>query len=66
MNPGRIKFEDLAGYDQMMGVWSQLVGNKFLEWLAPEKGQKWIDIGYARRFHRTAYGKLCTKLSSRR
>ena len=45
MNPGRIKFEDAAGYDQMMGVWSQLVGNKFLEWLAPEKGQKWIDIG---------------------
>ena len=45
MTQGKIKFEDASGYDQMMGVWSQLVGDEFLKWLAPKKGQRWIDIG---------------------
>ena len=39
------KIEDASGYDQMMGVWSQLVGDEFLKWLAPKKGQRWLDIG---------------------
>ena len=30
MSQGKIKFEDASGYDQMMGFWSQLVGDKFL------------------------------------
>ena len=29
----------------MMGVWSQLVGTHFLEWLNPSGGLNWIDIG---------------------
>ena len=45
MSQGKIKFEDASGYDQMMGFWSQLVGDKFLKWLAPKKGQRWLDIG---------------------
>ena len=45
MSQGKIKFEDASGYDQMMGVWSQLVGDEFLKWLAPKKGQRWLDIG---------------------
>ena len=45
MSQGKIKFEDASGYDQMMGFWSQLVGDKFLNWLAPKKGQRWLDIG---------------------
>jgi len=45
MNHGKIKFQDACGYDQMMGVWSQLVGDEFLKWLAPKRGQRWIDIG---------------------
>jgi SAM-dependent methyltransferase len=28
-----------------MGVWSQLVGQVFLDWLSPEAGQRWIDVG---------------------
>ena len=28
-----------------MGVWSQLVGTHFLEWLNPTGGLNWIDIG---------------------
>ena len=45
MSQGKIKFEDASGYDQMMGFWSQLVGDEFLKWLAPKKGQRWLDIG---------------------
>lgn len=40
-----IRFEDGAAYEQMMGIWSQLVGNIFLDWLAPPSGLRWIDIG---------------------
>ena len=40
-----IRFEDGAAYERGMGVWSQLVGTIFLEWLAPEPGQRWLDIG---------------------
>ena len=28
-----------------MGIWSQLAGNIFLDWLAPRSGLRWIDIG---------------------
>jgi ubiquinone/menaquinone biosynthesis C-methylase UbiE len=40
-----IRFEDGAAYEQMMGIWSQLAGNVFLDWLAPPSGLRWIDIG---------------------
>ena len=41
----KIKFEDGAGYEQMMGVWSQLVALQFLDWLSPSTDQRWIDVG---------------------
>jgi SAM-dependent methyltransferase len=40
-----IKFEDGAAYEKMMGVWSQLVGSQFIDWLKPAEGQHWIDVG---------------------
>ena len=40
-----IRFEDGAAYEQMMGIWSQLVGNVFLQWLAPPPGLRWVDVG---------------------
>ncbi|MDB5874752.1 MAG: Methyltransferase family protein [Ramlibacter sp.] len=40
-----IRFEDGAGYEQMMGKWSQLAGNRFLDWLAPPAGLRWVDVG---------------------
>ena len=40
-----IRFEDGARYEQTMGTWSQLVGEVFLDWLAPPQGLRWIDIG---------------------
>ena len=45
MAQSQIRFEDGAAYDQMMGVWSRLVADVFLDWLAPEPGWRWADIG---------------------
>ena len=28
-----------------MGRWSQLVGDGFLDWLAPASGLRWLDVG---------------------
>jgi ubiquinone/menaquinone biosynthesis C-methylase UbiE len=41
----QIRFEDGAGYERMMGTWSRLAGDIFLDWLAPRPGLRWIDIG---------------------
>ena len=41
----QIRFEDGAAYERMMGAWSRLAGNIFLDWLAPRPGLRWIDIG---------------------
>tara|TARA_Y100001970_G_scaffold53331_1_gene67557 strand:- start:1045 stop:1821 length:777 start_codon:yes stop_codon:yes gene_type:complete len=40
-----IKFEDGESYEKWMGVWSQLVGDQFLEWLSPRPDARWVDIG---------------------
>jgi SAM-dependent methyltransferase len=41
----RIRFDDGAAYERMMGVWSRLAGDIFLDWLAPRPGLRWIDVG---------------------
>ena len=40
-----IRFDDGAAYERMMGVWSRIAGEIFLDWLAPRPGLKWIDVG---------------------
>src|ERR1700753_5316 len=40
-----IRFEDGAAYERMMGAWSLLTGDVFLDWLAPRKSLKWLDVG---------------------
>ena len=40
-----IRFEDGAAYDRGMGRWSLLAGEVFLDWLAPQRGAQWIDVG---------------------
>ena len=40
-----IRFDDGAAYERRMGVWSRLVGDVFLDWLAPEPGLRWVDVG---------------------
>jgi SAM-dependent methyltransferase len=41
----QIRFVDGAAYERYMGKWSQLVGEIFLDWLAPEPGLRWLDVG---------------------
>jgi SAM-dependent methyltransferase len=41
----KIRFDDGAAYEQMMGVWSRSAGEIFLDWLSPPTGLRWIDIG---------------------
>lgn len=41
----QIQFNDGAAYARFMGVWSKLAGASFLDWLAPEPGRHWLDVG---------------------
>lgn len=40
-----IQFNDGAAYERFMGVWSQSVGHRFLDWLAPPPDLHWLDVG---------------------
>jgi len=31
----QIRFDDGASYERMMGIWSRLIGDVFIDWLAP-------------------------------
>ena len=41
----QIRFDDAASYERMMGVWSRLAGDVFLDWLKPRPGLRWVDVG---------------------
>lgn len=41
----QIRFDDGAAYERMMGTWSRLAGDIFLDWLALPPGLRWIDVG---------------------
>lgn len=45
MASNQIRFDDGAAYERYMGQWSQLAGEAFLDWLAPEPGWRWLDVG---------------------
>lgn len=45
MTEPQIRFDDGAAYERIMGVWSQLAGEQFLDWLAPAAHQRWVDVG---------------------
>jgi ubiquinone/menaquinone biosynthesis C-methylase UbiE len=38
-------FADGKAYERLMGRWSRLAGDQFLDWLALPKGLKWLDVG---------------------
>lgn len=44
MDP-QVRFNDGAAYERMMGEWSRIVGDIFLEWLQPARNLTWADIG---------------------
>jgi SAM-dependent methyltransferase len=39
------QFNDGAAYERLMGRWSKLVGQQFLDWIAPAQGLSWLDVG---------------------
>lgn len=43
--PTPTRFDDGEAYERLMGRWSRLVGEIFLDWLAPEPGLRWLDLG---------------------
>jgi ubiquinone/menaquinone biosynthesis C-methylase UbiE len=45
MAESQIRFDDGAAYERMMGTWSRLAGEVFLDWLAPRPDLRWIDVG---------------------
>lgn len=45
MSDQQIVFDDGATYDRYMGQWSRIVGDVFLDWLAPGRGLRWLDVG---------------------
>jgi len=45
MTTNEIRFDDGAAYERYMGKWSRLAGETFLDWLAPEPGLRWLDVG---------------------
>ncbi len=45
MTDQQIRFDDGGAYERYMGVWSRLVGDVFLDWLAPPRGARWLDVG---------------------
>jgi ubiquinone/menaquinone biosynthesis C-methylase UbiE len=38
-------FTDGEGYELLMGRWSRLVGDNFIDWLSPPNGLRWLDVG---------------------
>ncbi|MES2299730.1 MAG: class I SAM-dependent methyltransferase [Pseudomonadota bacterium] len=45
MSEPTFRFDDGAGYEQFMGKWSRMVGAQFIDWLAPQSGLRWLDVG---------------------
>jgi SAM-dependent methyltransferase len=45
MTDDTIRFDDGASYEHMMGRWSVLVGDRFLDWIDVPAGARWLDVG---------------------
>ena len=45
MREVQIRYDDGAAYERMMGIWSRAAGQVFLDWLAPNRGLRWVDVG---------------------
>src|SRR5947207_2143695 len=45
MPPTQITFDAADDYERFMGRWSRAIGEKFLAWLDPPVGARWLDVG---------------------
>ena len=41
----QFRFDDGAAYERMMGTWSRLAGEVFINWVKPRSGMHWLDVG---------------------
>jgi ubiquinone/menaquinone biosynthesis C-methylase UbiE len=39
------RFDDGAAYERMMGTWSRLAGEVFVDWVKPKPHLDWLDVG---------------------
>jgi len=40
-----IRFDDGAAYENMMGRWSALAGERFIDWIGVPPQSRWLDVG---------------------
>jgi SAM-dependent methyltransferase len=45
MTEAPVVFDDGGAYDAFMGRWSRAVGEVFLDWCAPPRHARWLDVG---------------------
>jgi trans-aconitate methyltransferase len=45
MSGQTIRYDDGAAYERGMGSWTQSAGHVFLDWIAPQAGLRWVDVG---------------------
>jgi ubiquinone/menaquinone biosynthesis C-methylase UbiE len=45
MKEVKITFDSADDYERFMGRWSRAIGEKFLAWLDPPGGARWLDVG---------------------
>ena len=45
MNDKTNLFADGEAYERLMGRWSRLAGDQFIDWLDVPKGLRWLDLG---------------------
>ena len=60
MSEKTVVFEDGNAYEKMTGVWSQIVGKEFIEWLNTAGGLSWVDIGCGTGAFTAQIAKLCS------
>jgi len=41
----KVTFDAADDYERVMGGWSRAVGERFLDWLSPASGLRWLDVG---------------------
>jgi ubiquinone/menaquinone biosynthesis C-methylase UbiE len=63
MSAPTIRFDDGAVYERMMGKWSGLIGEAFIDWLSPPPGFRWIDIGCGNGAFTQLLAEQCASLS---
>jgi ubiquinone/menaquinone biosynthesis C-methylase UbiE len=56
----KVVFDNAAAYDRLMGRWSGAVGARFLDWLEPASGLRWLDVGCGAGAFTELVLKLCS------